>query len=57
VAGADYRHGRDPVPEVPSWLLHPRGLFEIGESRPRYFLDFLSIADHLMGGYRAALAA
>ena len=50
VPGRSYRHGNDPVVEVPIWpFRHHRPLTDIGAS----VID--AIADHAISGYAAAL--
>jgi hypothetical protein len=53
ISGTDYRHGNDPVTEVPIGFHHPRPLVQLGEKR----LTFDPLADHAIAAYRAALAA
>ncbi|HTC17943.1 MAG TPA: hypothetical protein VK690_02400, partial [Stellaceae bacterium] len=53
VPGTDYRHGLDPVTDVPIGFLHPRTLTQLGAERP----TFNPLADHFIAAYRAALAA
>ncbi len=55
--GADFRHGHDPIPELPSWLGHPRPTTPLAEGKPPPILDFFKICDHRIASYRAALPA
>jgi hypothetical protein len=53
VRGTRYRHGADPVPEVPSWpYLNDRSWTAIGEAN-----DFDPIGDHAISRYALSLAA
>ena len=51
VEGSDFRHGADPVPDLPLGFTHPRVLTQLGLAGPD------ALADHSILAYRAALAA
>jgi hypothetical protein len=53
IPGTDYRHGCDPITDVPIGFQHPRTLTQLGEKRP----TFNPLADHFIAAYRAALTA
>lgn len=51
VAGVDYRHRDDPVPDVPLGFNHPRSVFQLQPPR----LEIAVIADHFISSYITAL--
>jgi hypothetical protein len=53
VPGSDFWNGDDPVPDLPTWLPHPRSMVRIG--RPAWKLDVID--DHILTAYRVSLLA